>query len=184
MDKDNLADGGKEAQPGKKKKAWLPGLYPGPCGHRPAVTSNPALPGDAGPIGRPRPIPPRVGGLSPSSWQTPGRRGRGGVDRKLVEGQGPSSLITPMQQKPGAFDTAFILLLCSFVEPSALCGLAAGVSIITSCSAPRRPIIFNLNFVFQRSADKKHKCDFFFPFPLYPYFAPSITSFAPPPTDT
>lgn len=156
MDKDNLARGGGGAQPGKKKKkAWLPGLYPGPCGHRPAVTSNPALPGDAGPD---RPTPTN----SPPEWaahRPPHGRPRaggeggfgGGVDRKLVEGQGPSSLITPMQlqrQKPGAFDTAFILLLCSFVEPSALCGLAAGVSIITSCSAPPRPIIFNLNFVF------------------------------------
>lgn len=97
--------------------AWLPGFYPvhvatGP----PAVTSNPALPGDAALIGRPRPtLPPLpgVGGPAASSWQTParGRVELGGVDRKVVEGQRPSSLITPMQlqrQKPGAFDTAFI----------------------------------------------------------------------------
>lgn len=86
----------------------------------------------------------------------PGRRG-GGVDRKRVEGQGPSSLITPMQlqrQKPGAFDTAFMLLLCSFVELRAFCGPATAVSIITSCPAPEGdPIIFNIHFV---SLDQKH----------------------------
>lgn len=58
-----------------------------------------------------------------------------GVDRRLVQGQGPSSLITPIQlqrQKPRAFDISFILVFCSFV-PLGLCRRAAGVSIITSC---------------------------------------------------
>lgn len=115
---------------------------PRSCGHRPAVTSNPVLPGDVAPTTNPSislsELP------SPSSWRqtlTEGGGGvwLGGVDRKLVEGQGPSSLITPMplqRQKPTAFDIGFILVFCSFVQMS-LCGLAAGVSIITSCFISR-----------------------------------------------
>lgn len=59
----------------------------------------------------------------------------GVVDRKLAQGQGPSSLITLMQlqrEQPRAFDISFILVFCSFVLLS-LCRLAAGMSIITSC---------------------------------------------------
>lgn len=60
----------------------------------------------------------------------------GVVDRKLAQGQGPSSLITLMQlqrEQPRAFDISFILVFCSFVLLS-LCRIAAGMSIIASCS--------------------------------------------------
>lgn len=95
------------------------------------MTSNPVLPGDMAWTTSPS-IPPSELPW-PSSWQTPA--GMGVVDRKLVQGQGPSSLITPMQlqrQKLRAFDISFILFFCSFVLLS-LCRRAAGVSIITYC---------------------------------------------------
>ena len=59
----------------------------------------------------------------------------GGVDRKLVQGQGPSSLIIPIElqrQMLRAFDISFILVFCSFVQLS-LYRSAAGVSTIASC---------------------------------------------------
>lgn len=56
--------------------------------------------------------------LWPSSWPA-GVKER--VDRKPVQGQGPSKLITPIQlqrEALGASDISFIQVFCSFVEQS------------------------------------------------------------------
>lgn len=111
------------------RKASLHHSFPCSSGHRSAMTSNPLLPGDI--PWRPALTLSRRGFPWPSSWQTPAVM-KGG---KLVQGQGLSSLIIPIElqrQMLRAFDISFILVFCSFVQLS-LYRSAAGVLTITSC---------------------------------------------------